>query len=89
MLEKNGEFVAITTESSYDIEIGDADKLTIRAANARGGFGEAAEVAKKATSVTNVKTAAASDAIYTLQGVRVDKATRGLYIKGGKTIFVK
>ena len=89
LLEKNGEFVAITTESSYDIEIGDADKLTIRAANARGGFGEAAEVAKKATSVTNVKTAAASDAIYTLQGVRVDKATRGLYIKGGKTIFVK
>ena len=29
------------------------------------------------------------DAIYTLQGGRVKNATRGLYIKGGKTFIVK
>jgi len=93
MIEKNGEFAGITTGDSYDITIdAENDALTIRAANARGGFGNAVAVAgTAATSVVNsVKaTTADNDAIYTLQGIRVEKATRGLYIKGGKTIFVK
>jgi len=38
LIEKNGEFVALTTENSYTV---DAKTIyTVRAANARGGFGE-------------------------------------------------
>ena len=44
LIEKNGEFVGITTESSFEIEAGATDVLTIRAANSRGGFGEPAIV---------------------------------------------
>ena len=46
MIEKNGEFVGITAGSSMAVEANaESDKLTIRAANARGGFGEAKQVA--------------------------------------------
>jgi len=44
-LFKNGEFLGITDGSSFDVTIDEAqDKLTIRAANKRGGFGPAADV---------------------------------------------
>lgn len=65
------------------------DGLTIRAANARGGFGPA-----KIVSGTNGISAAKADGsqqdvIYTLQGVRVNKAAHGLYIINGKKVLVK
>ncbi len=41
LIEKNGEFVALTSETSYTVE--DDATYTVRAANARGGFGEAVE----------------------------------------------
>ncbi len=42
-----------------------------------------------ATGITNVEAAAADDAIYTLGGVRVKNATKGIYIKNGKKYIVK
>ena len=41
LIEKGGEFVALTSESSYTVE--DDATYTVRAANGRGGFGEAVE----------------------------------------------
>jgi hypothetical protein len=90
LIEKNGEFVGITEGTSFDVTADPAnDALTIRAANSRGGFGPAAPVAGTVNSISSTKVAANDDAIYTLQGVRVKNATRGLYIKGGKTFIVK
>ncbi len=41
LIEKNGEFVALTSETSYTVS--GPGNYTVRAANARGGFGEPAE----------------------------------------------
>ena len=45
---KNDEFVGITTATNYSIAIELTDELAVRAANARGGFGEAAVLPGKA-----------------------------------------
>lgn len=92
LIEKNGKFVAITSENSYAIEIDAAkDKLTIRAANSRGGFGEAKQVAGTATGIHAINAAIerGEQVIYNIAGQRVNKATRGLYIVNGKKIIVK
>ena len=86
---KNGELVAITTETSFLAEDKAADLYTIRSANARGGFGAAAEVNGNATSINAVKAENGNDVIYNLQGVRVAKAQKGLYIVNGKKVIVK
>ena len=63
--------------------------MFIRAANARGGFGPAARV-EGTSAVAAVKTPqTTADAIYTLQGVRVDKPGKGLYIINGKKVIIK
>ena len=63
--------------------------ITLRSANARGGFGPASHV--EGTSDIPVAKSAQSegDAIYTLQGVRVDKPTKGIYIINGKKVVIK
>ena len=48
-LFKNGEFVGITTGTSYDIALESSDELSVRSANARGGFGKASILPAKAT----------------------------------------
>ena len=95
---KNGEFLGITTGSSYIVETitdnaprraDEADVYTIRAANARGGFGEPATVST-ATGINAVKNGQLNgEDIYTLQGVRVNNATKGVYIVGGKKVVLK
>lgn len=90
-LFKNNELVGITPNTSYSITIDpEKDKLTIRSANARGGFGTEAHVAGT-TGIDAAKTDARqqADAIYTLQGVRVNKATKGIYIINGKKVVIK
>lgn len=90
LIEKNGEFAGITTGSSFAISIdAEKDKLTIRAANPRGGFGKAKHVTgttgiNKLNADTNAKLT-----IYDLQGRRVEKATRGIYIVNGNTVVIK
>lgn len=90
-LFKNNELVGITPNTSYSITVDpEKDKLTIRSANARGGFGTEAHVAGT-TGIDAAKTDARqqADAIYTLQGVRVNKATKGIYIINGKKVVIK
>lgn len=46
LIENNGEFVALTDETSYTVN--GPGNYTVRAANGRGGFGEVAEIASEA-----------------------------------------
>lgn len=88
LIEKNGEFAGITTEASFAIEIDAAkDKLTIRAANSRGGFGEAKIVAGTITAINAAKAEDAKEVIYNMQGMRVEKAGKGLFIINGKKVI--
>lgn len=92
LIEKNGEFVGITKEFTYPIEVdAEKDKLTIRSANARGGFGEAKQVSNTATSIKAINAAMerGEQVIYNLSGQRVNKATRGLYIINGRKVAIK
>ncbi len=47
------------------------------------------ELGNVATGIASVETAVGNDAIYTLSGVRVSKATKGVYIVNGKKVLVK
>ena len=89
-LFKNGQFVAIVSDgTSYDIELDEEDVLTIRSANACGGFGESA-TATVATGINEMTDAAPADnRVYNLQGVRVEKAQKGLYIINGRKVVIK
>lgn len=92
MIEKNGEFVGITAGNSMTVEAdAEKDKLTIRAANGRGGFGEAKQVAYTATSIQAINAAIerGEQVIYNLAGQRVNKASKGMYIINGQKIVVK
>jgi hypothetical protein len=69
----------------------ETDKLTIRAANARGGFGKAKQVANTATAIQAINAAIerGEQMIYNLAGQRVNKATKGMYIINGKKVMIK
>ena len=87
LIEKNREFVGITTGSSMAVEATATDQLTIRAANARGGFGEA----KVVSNTTDIQAAVAvqergEQVIHNLQGVRVTRTGKGVYIINGKKV---
>ena len=91
-LFKNGEFVAISANGVFnDITIDPSkDALTIRTANMRGGFGPEGPVAGTLSSVNNVQTATNTyNVIYNIQGMRVQKPEKGLYIINGKKIMIK
>jgi hypothetical protein len=90
--------MAITTGTSFVIDAvagnaphraDAADKYTIRAANPRGGFGEAKEVKETATGISTVKNGQQDDTIYNMQGVRVNHVQKGVYIVNGKKVVVK
>lgn len=97
---KDGEFLGITTDSSWTVEevagaphrAGEEPQTTgytIRAANSRGGFGEPAEVSL-ATAITNINAELNGDVkIYDLQGRQVKTATKGVYIINGKKVVIK
>jgi len=92
LIEKNGAFAGITAGSSFAITIdAEKDNLTIRAANGRGGFGEAKQVEGTATGIHAVKAAIerGEKVIYNLAGQRVDAAYKGLVISDGVKIMQK
>jgi pectin methylesterase-like acyl-CoA thioesterase len=92
LIEKNGAFAGITAGSSFAITIdAEKDNLTIRAANGRGGFGEAKQVEGTATGIHAVKAAIerGEKVIYNLAGQRVDAAYKGLVIRDGVKIMQK
>ena len=85
----NNTFLTMTNETSYNVEVNpDLDRLSIRSANAMGGFGPKAHVAGT-TGIQTVKRNADNDIIYNLQGVRVKKPSKGIYIINGKKTIVK
>ena len=89
---KNGEFVGISTDGSFDITIDPAqDKLTIRTANRMGGLGPEGHVSGTTDiSTLNVERGTLNDnSIYTLSGQRVAKATKGIYIINGRKVVIK
>ena len=90
-LFQNGEFVGITEGSSFNVTIDpDKDALTIRAANARGGFGPEATVSVIPSVINNVEADNnAAGTVYNLQGIRVKNAQKGIYIMNGKKVVIK
>ena len=86
---KNGSVVDFTTEPTYAIDDTSAE-YAVRAANEMGGLSEAV-AASITVGITNVdnQTNTAEENVYTLQGVRVQKAQKGLYIIGGRKVVVK
>ena len=85
----NNTFLTMTNETSYNVEVNpDLDRLSIRSANAMGGFGPKAHVAGR-TGIQTVKRNADNDIIYNLQGVRVKKPGKGIYIINGTKVVVK
>ena len=86
----NDMLITITDETSYNIEVNpDFYRLSIRSANARGGFGPEAHVAGT-NGIQKVKrTMMGEDVIYNLQGVRVKKPGKGIYIINGKKTVVR
>lgn len=85
----NNTFLTMTNETSYNVEVNpDLDRLSIRSANAMGGFGPKAHIAGT-TGIQTVKRNADNDIIYNLQGVRVKKPGKGIYIINGKKTIVK
>ena len=85
---KNGKVVAFTTTPLYDIDDANAT-WAVRAANEMGGLGEATLAVSGTTGIHNVELKMADSDLYNLQGIRVAKAQKGLYIMGGKKIVVK
>ena len=84
---KNGEFVGLSTNGSFNITVDPAvDELTIRAANMMGGLGADAHV-EGTTGIQTVKATDGKEVIYNLQGVRLNKPGKGLYIINGKKVI--
>ena len=87
---KNDVLVGITTGTSYSTTVdADNESLTIRSANARGGFGKSADVAGTKTGISQIRNDQGSEPFYSLQGIRVSKAGKGIYITNGKKIVIK
>ena len=86
---KNGEFAGLSTDGSFKIDIDPAvDELTIRSANWMGGLGAAAHVDGTATTgIETVKAADGDNVIYNLQGIRVNNASKGIFIINGKKVI--
>lgn len=78
MVEKNGEFTALTSETSYDIDDASA-KYEVRAANEMGGFGlsesTATGIAKVISSDDAIKTV-----IYSVDGMQLSHLQKGINI---------
>jgi pectin methylesterase-like acyl-CoA thioesterase len=82
---KNGSVIAFTAEPTYTIDDVTAT-WAVRAANEMGGLGEAIN-ATKTTGINAIEQApVVNKSIYNLQGIRVEKATKGLYIINGKKV---
>ena len=89
-----GELLAIVDAdvTSYAVETtGETTPVyTIRVANSMGGLGTAGSVDTTATGIVEVNAGGdATQVIYDLQGVRVNKTVKGVYIVNGTKTVVK
>lgn len=84
----DGKLAAIVdgTATSYELAQ-EATTVEVRAANEMGGFGVAA-VAGVGDGINEISSNAnEKEVIYNMQGIRVNKATKGLYIINGKKVI--
>ncbi|MBQ2211247.1 MAG: Ig-like domain-containing protein [Prevotella sp.] len=101
---KDGEVLGFTNETEIDVTTlgvaasaphraaSEAESWSVRAANDMGGLSEAVNINGIVTGIeaAKINTDMQTDgAIYNLQGVRVSKATKGIYIINGKKVIVK
>jgi len=86
---KNGKVVDFTTEATYTVDDAEA-AWAVRAANEMGGLCEASE-ASITTGISEMENEfdAVPERIYNINGIRVQKAQKGLYIVGGKKVVIK
>lgn len=86
LIEKDGKFVAIIKGS----QIANYTEGTIRKANGRGGFGEAADLAVVTgiKTVKNVDKAEGNHVIYDIQGRRLNSLQKGINIVDGKKVIL-
>ena len=87
---KNGQVVGFTNEPAYTVDDVTAD-YAVRAANEMGGLSEAATatVSTGIEEITDGQATSDDNAIYNINGMRVKKATHGIYIISGKKVVVK
>lgn len=89
---KDGAIIGFTTEPSF--ELSETGAYAVRAANEMGGLSEAS-MTVEVSDLTGIITVKGSEpvlsdgTVYTIQGVRVEKARKGLYIVNGKKMVVK
>ena len=78
---KDGEFFALTSEKSLDLE-GATGKFTVRAANQMGGFGEVTSVATgiKDIHAATENGAAVKTAIFSVSGTQQSRLQKGINI---------
>lgn len=93
---QNDSLLTVTTDTSFDYELKTAEEegeevgLTIRSANTMGGLGAAAQVdGTTAILPHRTETELGRNVIYNLQGVRVGKPGKGIYIINGKKTVIK
>ena len=88
---KDGKVIDFTIEPKYIVDDITAS-YAVRAANEMGGLSEASATAVTvATAISEVANGeqAVPETIYNLNGVRVQKAQRGLFIVNGKKVVIK
>ena len=75
LIEKDGAFVALTADKSYDVSNFGTGLYTVRAANSRGGFGEATQVAGAGTLTWNIATGTSATSLTSTQVSTIDGIT--------------
>lgn len=78
MVEKNGEFAALTSETSYDIDDASA-KYEVRAANEMGGFNMSESTATGIEQVISANDAIKT-VIYSVDGIQLSHLQKGINI---------
>lgn len=78
IVEKDGKFLALTSETSYEVEDATA-KYAVRAANEMGGFNEGKATTTGIEKVVN-EDEAAKTAIYTADGMQLSNLQKGINI---------
>ncbi|MBR3480145.1 MAG: Ig-like domain-containing protein [Prevotella sp.] len=87
---KDGKVIDFTIENSYTVDDATAS-YSVRAANEMGGLSEASATAAITTAISEVTNGeqAVPKTVYNINGIRVQKAQKGLYIINGKKVVVK
>ena len=89
---KDGAVIDFTTEPTYALQ--SDGEYAVRAANEMGGLSEASATVTASgvtTGITEIENAEPvfNGEIYNVQGIRVDKARKGLYIVNGRKVVIK